>query len=944
MKRARFVLAAASLLVMALGMAIVVAVDAPHPGSQYTPGSLPALEDGARVPVTAISDEGLKEPGALDPVPAEETAAEIEFSLSPDGPDPGEPSVAPTQPAPAPGTKLVALTAALPTDAGESYVMGVTWDDTKDVSIDARYLIDGEWGTWQALGIDGYKGEEGDSLPGTEPFIVTGAAALQVRASSATGVPSELTVEMFSSAGDESQVVPLSASGAVGYSRSAPAARFTGLPSGELPVPETALPGLVDNPMPTIHLRDEWNPRDPSGEFVNGTVRGVAVHHTAGSNSYSRSDVPGILRAIQRYHMDARDWYDIGYNFLIDKYGRIWEGRAGGVLNTIKGVHSHSFNGLVTGVSIMGNFQNHTPSRVSRDALVEFIAWKLTLHGVSADGRILHPTEGSFPAVIGHRDIPEAATACPGTKLYYRLSKLKARAIDLQNLPAIPLENDVNGDGMGDFVRVIEDSAVIYQAGAGPATESQPYSGAEAYTTSVSLYDQFAAGPPLNGAAGAEVLARRANDGLLFRMRDKAVAKPTVGVATNLVVPAGRLFASPGDLTGDGDPDVVLLNPATGALDVYPGNGDGTLGAAAAVSVGLGAVAAIASVGDVNADGNPDLAVIDAGGALTYLLGDGAGGLTTLATDVEGLSGYTELAAPGDLTGDGFDDLLARKTSNGAALTVVGGPHGATGELVPWDSGVATWQHPMGATGWGGDPGRTLIAVTSNGQYLTKPTPGSSRLSYAPSDMSVRVNGLSAAAIVGDYDEDGFADMVTLDDSGELRLRFGSEQGFTSSVVVPDPSGVGWQNYVSVTAAGDYNFDGTPDLAVTDVDGDVLVYTWDPTDPTVLVGPRRVQWHYSDYSVMGTGAWSPAGISDLLLVSPTGDLDILAGKGLTGARKLASVNANLPTGAQVFPLGQLPGLEGAAVAVYDPATDTFTAYGWTAADPWTPLPQVTIAP
>src|SRR5690606_18562315 len=109
-------------------------------------------------------------------------------------------------------------------------------------------------------------------------------------------------------------------------------------------------------PRPTILTRSQWGARAPVSAMAVGSVQGATIHHTAGTNTYTAAQVPAILRGIQSFHISGRDWSDIGYNFLVDKYGRIWEGRAGGVEKTTKGVHAAAFNGNTTGISVMGNY------------------------------------------------------------------------------------------------------------------------------------------------------------------------------------------------------------------------------------------------------------------------------------------------------------------------------------------------------------------------------------------------------------------------------------------------------------------------------------------------------------------------------------------------------------------------------------------------------------
>src|SRR5262249_58362955 len=101
------------------------------------------------------------------------------------------------------------------------------------------------------------------------------------------------------------------------------------------------------------------------------------VHHTAGSNSYTRTQAAAIVRGIELYHVKGNGWNDIGYNFLVDRFGTIYEGRGGGVERNVIGAHSLGFNTGTVGVALIGNFQYTTPPKAMRDALVKLLAWRL---------------------------------------------------------------------------------------------------------------------------------------------------------------------------------------------------------------------------------------------------------------------------------------------------------------------------------------------------------------------------------------------------------------------------------------------------------------------------------------------------------------------------------------------------------------------------------------
>ena len=191
---------------------------------------------------------------------------------------------------------------------------------------------------------------------------------------------------------------------------------------------------------PPIIMREEWGGDQvpPRSAPDYGQVHLGFVHHTAGTNDYNPEDSAGIVLGIARYHRNSNGWNDIGYNFLVDKYGQIFEGRAGGIEQPIVGAQAEGWNSSSTGIACLGNYEDVLQSEAGIDALARLLGWKLSLHGVPVQGEVVltssgggtnrHPrgTAVTFQRVSGHRDGNN--TACPGTLLYGQLEDLRARA------------------------------------------------------------------------------------------------------------------------------------------------------------------------------------------------------------------------------------------------------------------------------------------------------------------------------------------------------------------------------------------------------------------------------------------------------------------------------------------------------------------------------------
>jgi flagellar hook assembly protein FlgD len=186
---------------------------------------------------------------------------------------------------------------------------------------------------------------------------------------------------------------------------------------------------------PAIVTRAGWGADESyrSGSPSFAPVKMVFVHHTDSGNAYSRAEAPAIVRAVYAYHTRSLHWSDVGYNFLIDRYGTVYEGRYGGVTNGAIGAQVLGFNTGSCGVSVIGTFTKATPPAAAVNALEHLLAWKLDVHHVDAEGRatlvcgygqkFATGQTVTFPAIAGHRDAN--FTDCPGGKLYSRLPAIR---------------------------------------------------------------------------------------------------------------------------------------------------------------------------------------------------------------------------------------------------------------------------------------------------------------------------------------------------------------------------------------------------------------------------------------------------------------------------------------------------------------------------------------
>ena len=356
-----------------------------------------------------------------------------------------------------------------PLEVDRFFVAGFTWTGGADlpegVRIYLRVRENGTWSPWY-LNEAADAGRDDRATPGTGEFVTGGADAIQasvVGGSLPAGlrlalVPSrpqgEETLEADDLKTTEAAPTPVIEEAALQSQGAQPdpaaTALFTSPALVSRPVaapaaaPVVAPAATTANGLPVpVTTRAEWgaNASYMSWDPEYASAGHVVVHHTAGTNSYSSGQSASIVRGIYYYHAVTLDWGDIGYNFLVDKFGTVFEGRSGSVAapagKMSVGAHARGVNTGTMGISMMGDYSAVSPSDAQLSSVGKMAGWFLKRAGISdvAGWAGLHvwTTERyqagstiSMPRILGHRDV--GYTTCPGNVGYSRLGAIRTIA------------------------------------------------------------------------------------------------------------------------------------------------------------------------------------------------------------------------------------------------------------------------------------------------------------------------------------------------------------------------------------------------------------------------------------------------------------------------------------------------------------------------------------
>ena len=791
-----------------------------------------------------------------------------------------------------------------PTEVEGYATVGVTWDDAVgledgQIHVEVRSRVDGAWGPWEEVpyeadgGPDPASAEAEAARGGTNPLVVGDVDDVQVRAvGDGVPLPDGLRLSVIDPGKTEATATEEPAIDTAQLSSATTDPAAVGDPTepadpAEPADPVDPVPGEPDaelvgtpadvTPRPQIFSRQQWGAderlRDKSSLSYSEVHAGF-VHHTVNANGYTKEQVPSIIRGIYAYHTQSRGWSDVGYNFLVDRFGRIWEGRAGGVDRPVVGAHTLGYNEYSFAMSAIGNFETAAPGDAMLRAYGSLFAWKLSLHGVSASSSRQWVGKKWLPAIGGHRDVGQ--TACPGRYLYAKIPAIRSYAVSGQRpFASRARSTDLAGSRWPDLVVRDKTSQQAFVVRTGGQVGFAP---ARRAARGLAKADQVVVAGDLTGDGHADLLARHVDTRLTLLRPGDGTGRYAAAVKTFKQFGKLTRLTAVGDWDGDGTADLVGVTP-TGALVLYRSTGSSGFKKALVLAQGWSTSTAVSGAGDLDGDGHPDLLVRD-GSTLSLVRGTGRAQVGELVQLPRSWGGYDVVTGMGDVTNDGVPDVVARVRKNQRTFVFPGDGRGGLGvRLGPFDglAGADSVSAAPGASGGtlvdlvGRDAGRLVLLANRGGTNIESVAPAGMALP----DTNVVLN-------VGDWNGDGHGDLITRSASnGSMLFRAGDGKGGFAAPVV---AATGWGGVRLLTAVGDLTGDGFPDVMGQPARGAMRIYPGNGRTGFRAGYVARSAVTATDQ--VGVGLWDADGSPDSLFRRSDGSLAVQRGNGpggLTGS-------------------------------------------------------------
>lgn len=262
-----------------------------------------------------------------------------------------------------------------------------------------------KWSDWKPLPEDQH-GEEESSVAASEMRqLEPQVRSIQIRIVHEQALPSGIQINLFNPVTPKPQ-------------GSAALEPHPLRPTGDLPELRVACPC----PLPKLVSRTTWGAPRPCATESFSPVTHLIVHHSAGVNT--SNNWAQVVLSIWDFHVNTRAFCDVGYNYLIDPNGVLYEGRSGG--NNVIGAHFCNVNTGTMGVCLLGNFEEVEPTEAMLNTLAKILAWKSCNSNIDPLSKSVHARSAlDLLHVSGHRD--GCSTLCPGARVYNKLASVRSK-------------------------------------------------------------------------------------------------------------------------------------------------------------------------------------------------------------------------------------------------------------------------------------------------------------------------------------------------------------------------------------------------------------------------------------------------------------------------------------------------------------------------------------